>query len=94
MNSIVKIYSENPEELFSFLEKFFSKKPILNNKLYWEKEYPNPIEIADIVAAFIDNKANFPTSNMWVSIDRGAFINIKEDNYNSFIKYLFERYPY
>lgn len=94
MNCTVKIYSENSEELFSFLEKFFSTKLTLNNISYWEKSYQNPIEIADIVAAFIDNKANYPTSNMWVSLDKGVFINIKSDNYNSFIKYLFERYPY
>lgn len=94
MNSTVKLYSENPEELCNFLEDFFSIKITLNNKNYWEKHYLNPIEIADIVAAFVDNKDRYCNTNMWVSIDTGVFINIKEDNYNLFIQYLFERYPY
>lgn len=94
MNSTVKLYSESSAELCKFLEKFFSTIITLNNAHYWEKHYQNPIEIADIVAAFIDNKDNYSNTNMWVSIDKGVFINIKEDNYNFFIQYLFERYPY
>ena len=50
--------------------------------------------MADIIAAFIDNKECFLNTNLWVSIDSGVFINIKEDNYNYFIQYLYERYPY
>ncbi|MBP3502326.1 MAG: hypothetical protein J6K42_02455 [Clostridia bacterium] len=94
MDSTVKLYSENSEELCDFLEKFFSIKFKLNNKNYWEKRYLNPIEMADIVAVFVDNKDKYRNTNMWVSIDSGVFINIKEDNYNFFIQYLFERYPY
>ena len=94
MNSTVKLYSENSAELCEFLEQFFSIRIALNNPHYWEKNYINPIEIADIVAAFIDNNDKYSNTNMWVSIDKGVFINIKEDNYNFFIQYLFERYPY
>lgn len=94
MNSTVKLYSESSKELYNFLDNFLSVKSDSNNNLYWEKHYQNPIEIADIVAAFIDNKEKYPHTNMWISIDKGVFINIKEDNYNFFIQYLFERYPY
>ena len=94
MDSIVKLYSEDLNEIYKFLTKFFSREITLDNKTYWEKHYLNPIEIADIVAAFIDNKHKYSNTNMWVSLDTGVFINIKEDNYNLFIQYLFERYPY
>lgn len=94
MNSTVKLYSTKSGEISDFLKSFFIANIELNNSLYWEKVFLNPIEIADIVAAFIDNKEQFSNTNMWVSIDTGVFINIKEDNYNFFIQYLFERYPY
>lgn len=94
MNCIVKLYSENSHEICNFLEDYFSYKIHLKDKKYWQKYYQNPIELADIVAAFIDNKDKYDNTNMWVSIDNGVFINIKDDNYNYFIQYLFERYPY
>lgn len=94
MNSIVKLYSNKSGEISNFLNSFFSNKIELTDSLYWEKIFPNPIEIADIVAAFVDNKPKFSNTNMWISIDVGVFINIREDNYNLFIQYLFERYPY
>ena len=94
MNSIVKFYKENPDELNKFLSYFFENKFNLNNVTSWEKIYANPTEIADIVAAFVDNKENYLNTNLWISLDTGVFINIKEDNYNAFIKYIFERYPY
>lgn len=94
MNAIVKLYSNKSGEISNFLNLFFHNKIDLKNPLYWEKTYPNPIELADVVAAFIDNNNFFINTNMWVSIDIGVFINIREDNYNYFIKYLFERYPY
>lgn len=94
MDNIVRLYSTNFNELNNFLNEFFTCKIKTDTSLNWEKHYPNPIEIADIVAAFIDNKDLYSNVNMWVSIDNGVFINIKEDNYNLFIQYLFERYPY
>ena len=94
MNSIVKLYSNKSNEISNFLNHFFHNNIELKNPLYWEKVYSNPIEIADIVAAFVDNNDTFANTNMWVSVDTGVFINIREDNYNFFIKYLFERYPY
>ena len=94
MISILKLYSTDFTEISRFLKSFFLKDINLNNPLYWEQSFNNPLEIADIVAAFVDNNEDFPATNMWVSIDTGTFINIKEYNYNLFIQYLFERYPY
>ena len=31
---------------------------------------------------------------MWVSLDKGVFINVTEENADNLIKYLYERYPY
>ena len=52
------------------------------------------LDMADLIAAFVDNKEMYKNTNLWVSIDSGVFINIKDDNYNYFIQYLYERYPY
>ena len=95
MKSIVRIYTNNKEELEIFLGAFYSNVfNSISEKGYWEKEFDNPIEISDIVGAFIDNKNELPSCNLWVSLDYGVFINITNDNCDSFIKYLYERYPY
>ncbi len=94
MVSKLKLYSTNTNEIAQFLKLFYSKSIQLSNPLYWEKVYSNPLEMSDIISAFIDNNEYFPNTNMWVSIDKDVFINIKDDNYNYFIQYLYERYPY
>lgn len=94
MVSTLKLYSTNSKEIPRFTYMFYLKNEHFENPLYWEKDFYNPLEMSDVIAAFIDNKELFNNTNMWVSIDLGVFINIKEDNYNNFIQYLFERYPY
>lgn len=95
MVSKLKLYSTDSNEILDFLELFYNNQVMQNyNPLFWEKSFQNPLEMADIIAAFVDNKDMFVNTNLWVSVDFGVFINIKEDNYNSFIQYLFERYPY
>ena len=32
--------------------------------------------------------------NMWISLDKGFFLNVTEHNADQIIRYLFERYPY
>ncbi len=93
MNTIVNLYSSKNGEISKFLYKFYGKKLKLNNSLKWEKIFENPIEIADIIGAFIDNTDSFDI-NMWVSLDPDAFINITKDNADEIIRYLYERYPY
>ena len=63
------------------------------NDLKWEKRYYNSIEIADIIAAYIDNNNKYKI-NMWISLDKDTFINVTNYNANEIIKYLYERYPY
>lgn len=89
----VKFQSTKIGEIDKFLSEFFNTKINLENKKQWEKEYKNPIEISDIIGAYIDNKDNFDIY-LWICLDKDVFININEQNANNIIKYLFERYPY
>jgi len=93
LNAVVNLYSQKNNEIKKFLDKFYNKNLIINNDLKWEQFYENPVEIADIIGAYIDNSDNF-NINMWVSLDKGVFINITDFNADKIIRYLFERYPY
>lgn len=93
MHTIVNLYSKENGEISKFLTSFYNKKIELQNDLKWENKYENSIEIADIIGAFIDNNDKYKI-NMWISLDEGTFINISNDNADSIIRYLYERYPY
>lgn len=80
-------------EISKFLRNFYNKNINLRNDLKWEKFFENPIELADILGTFIDNKDLY-NINMWVSLDEDAFINVTENNADKLIRYLYERYPY
>ena len=92
MGAVVNLYSQKNNEIKKFLEKF-NKSLVVNNDLKWEYSYENPIEAADIIGAYIDNSDKFNIS-MWVSLDKGVFINITDFNSDKIIRYLYERYPY
>lgn len=73
-----------------------SKNKLTNvNKrtLEWEINFRNPLEIADILGALIENNDKF-NINMWVSIDEGLFINVTDYNADEIIRYLYERFPW
>lgn len=93
MSTIVNLYSDKKGEISKFLHNFYKKNIYLKNDLKWEKSFENPIEMADIVGIFIDNKDSYKI-NMWISLDEDAFINVTENNVNNLIRYLYERYPY
>lgn len=93
MIATVNLYSEKKGELNRFLSSFYNSDFDLIDSLKWEKEYDNPVELAEIIAAFIDNCDNY-ILNMWISLDKDVFININSDNADSIIKYLYERFPY
>lgn len=93
MGTIVDLYSDKEGEISKFLYSFYKKNIPLNNSLKWEKVFEDPIEMVDIIGTFIDNKDLYKI-NMWVSLDRGAFINVTENNADKLIRYLYERYPY
>ena len=93
MKAIVDLYSEKDNEINNFLNKFYSNASAHGDFTSWQKEFPNPVEITEFIAAFADNSNCFSLT-MWVSLDEGVFIKISPSNSNSIIKYLFERYPY
>lgn len=93
MYTIVNLYSDKSGEISKFVHDFYNTNIVLENDLKWEKKYDNPIEIADIIGTFIDNNDKYKI-NMWISIDEGTFINVTNDNADSLIKYLYERFPY
>lgn len=92
MNSTVYLYSMNKNEIEKFLSCFFQKDIVLD-KNEWEYIYENPVDMAAIIGAFIDNTDKYKIT-MWVSIDKGFSINVTDHNADQIIKYLYERFPY
>lgn len=93
MIASVNLYSNKKGEINKFLSLFYDTDLEIYNSLKWEKQYKNPVEIAEIVGTYIDNIDDFKI-NMWISLDNDVYINITEQNANEIIKYLYERYPY
>ena len=93
MNAIVSLYSMNHYDIKNFLDEFYNKDITLNNNLEYSINFENPIEIAEIIGTFIDNNDKYQI-NMWVSLDKGMYINVTDDNADTIIRYLYERYPY
>ena len=93
MNTTVNLYSTKNGEIERFLQHFYGHEIKNINELKWEKTYSNPIEIADIIGTFIENAEDYQI-NMWVSLDEGTFINVTNENADSIIRYLYERFPY
>ncbi len=92
-NAIVKLYSDKNGEIASFLNDFFKKNVAIEDEFLWQKEYQNPLEIADMIGALIENQEDYKI-NMWISLDKDLFINITKHNADEVIRYLYERYPY
>ena len=93
MDAVVRLYSSKRNEINRFLNDFLGEKDSYINLLEWEKKYQNPVEIADIIGTFIDNNENF-SLNMWISLDKGLFINVTDDNADKIIRYIYERFPW
>ena len=89
----VNLISEDSYELEKFLGSFYNSSFDINNNLNWEHKYSNPVELAEIIGAYVDNFDDFNIV-MWISLDKGVYINVTTDNADSLIKYLYERYPY
>lgn len=89
----VNLYSEHSNELEKFLSSFYNSSIDLKNNLNWSHNYENPIEITEIIGTFADNFEDFKMM-MWVSLDKGVYINVTEENADNLIRYLYERYPY
>lgn len=95
MSAFVNLYSKKDNEISKFLDSYNKEDMKNQNKdlLEWKKEFKNPIEMADIIGVFIDNKEKY-SINMWISLDEDFFINVTDSNADQIIRYLFERYPY
>lgn len=89
----VKLRSKKKNEINRFLSSFYNTNLDIPDNLTWQKEYKNPIEISDIIGAYIDNFDMF-SLKMWICLDKNVYINITDYNGNDVIKYLFERFPY
>lgn len=93
MVATVNLYSSKKGELNRFLSSFYNTHFDIENNLKWEKEYANPVELAEIIGTFIDNSDNF-FINMWICLDKNVFVNVTTENADSIIRYLYERFPY
>ena len=93
MNAIIDIYSKDSAEIKKFIDAFFEDDININNNSKIEIIYENPLHTSNIISAYIDNIENFKI-NIWLSLDKGLFININKHNADKIIRYLFERYPY
>jgi len=89
----VILFSYNYCKINNFLNKFYNNNFNIESSLSWQKNFSNPIDISELIAAFIDNISCFDII-MWISLDEDVFIKITSSNANNIIKYLFERYPY
>ena len=88
MVAFVNLYSKNKGELNNFLSKFYNNNLKITDDNSWEKDFNNPVEIAELVGAYIDN------ISMWICLDEGVLIKITNKNADDIIKYLYERFPY
>ena len=93
MKAKVLLFSNKNDEINNFLNKFYSNTSTYGSFTSWKKEFSNPVEISEFIAAFADNINSFDLA-MWISLDKDVFIKISPSNSNIIIKYLFERYPY
>ena len=93
MDAVVRLYSTKRNEINRFLNDFLGEKDSYINLLEWEKKYQNPVEIAEIIGTFIDNNDKY-SINMWISLDKGLFINVTDDNADKIIRYIYERFPW
>lgn len=93
MKANINMYSTKEEEIEKFLTSFYNKKANLENKLKHKIYFENPIEMADLIGAFIENNEKYKI-NMWISFDTGVYINLTEHNADKIIRYIYERFPY
>ncbi len=93
MKSNISLYSSQDGEIDRFLSSFYNKKIELQNKLKYNISFESPIEMLDMIGTFIENNDKYKI-NMWVSLDKGVYINVTEHNADNLIRYIYERFPY
>lgn len=93
MKALINFYSLSKNDISSFLSSFYNKTISLSNEFKHSISFENPIEMIDLISTFFENNDKY-NINLWISIDKGIFINITEQNYDDFIRYIYERFPY
>lgn len=93
MEATVRLYSTKHDEINNFLKELYSDNSNYMNLTEWEKKYHNPVELVDIIGTFIDNNYKY-SINMWISLDKGLFLNVTDENADKIIRYIYERYPW
>lgn len=68
MKGIINLYSETAGEIKKFLALFYAKNIEIDNDLFWEISYENPLDMIELVSCFMDNKEKFKI-NLWISLD-------------------------
>lgn len=91
--AFVSLFSNDSNELEKFLSSFYNTNFELNKSLNWTHKYMNPIELAEIIGVFIDNIDKYKIF-MFISLDKGIYLQVTEENSNDLIKYIYERFPY
>ena len=68
-NAIVNLYSNKKNEINNFLSRFLNSNTYTNSEMIkWQKNYENPIELADLIGAYIENNDKYEIA-MWISLD-------------------------
>lgn len=93
MKTNIRLYSSVNGEISRFLSSFYNKYINLNNELKHSISFESPIEMTDLIGAYIENNNKYRI-NMWVSLDKGVYINVTEHNADKIIRYIYERFPY
>ena len=93
LNASINLYSTKNGEIQRFLNSFYNEKITLENDLKWNKDFENPIEMNDMIGTFIENNDQYKI-NMWISLDKGVYINVTDHNADKIIRYIYERFPY
>ena len=89
----ISLYSPEEGQINKFLTSFYNKEIKIPNELKYNTEFENAIEMIDMIGAFIENNDKYKI-NMWISIDKGVYINVTEYNADKLIRYIYERFPY
>lgn len=93
MKSNISLYSSKCGEINKFLTSFYNEKIQLSNDLKHNIIFENPVEMTDLIAAYVENIEKYKI-NMWVSLDKGVYINVTPYNADKLIRYIYERFPY
>ena len=92
MISSINIFSDKKGEINRFLSSYYNTNLEIPNKLNWHKAQRNPVEMADLIGVFIENRDSFNIS-LWVCLDHDVYIRVSDKNADKLIRYIYQRYP-